>query len=228
ERPRRGGLVGRTDRGAARLGAVAARRSGVRLRAAAGHGAGHRPGRAQVVGLAGSAGVLPRAVGHRDLAGASQLLPSLLRADSVLLRPPQRLPGPGGREQRPAGVERDRGAIPQPAQAGGRLRIRAGDGERMIEPTVPDVLAAVAATIERDIAPNVVADDDGYTASLCRTVVQMLRMARSRIEHEESALAEDNAELRELLATWASALPAEPRRTVEAALREKFAAPTTV
>lgn len=98
----------------------------------------------------------------------------------------------------------------------------------MIEPTVPDVLAAVAATIERDIAPNVVADDDGYTASLCRTVVQMLRMARSRIEHEESALAEDNAELRELLATWASALPAEPRRTVEAALREKFAAPTTV
>lgn len=100
----------------------------------------------------------------------------------------------------------------------------------MIEPTVPEVLAATITTIERDIAPKVSADDDGYTASLCRTVAQLLRMVRSRVEHEEAALTADNAELRALLATWSSTLPDEPRRAVEAALRAagEVDAPTTV
>lgn len=88
----------------------------------------------------------------------------------------------------------------------------------MIEPTVDQIIGAVVATLERDIAPNVTTDDDGYTASLCRTVGQMLKSVRSRLEHEEAMLADDNAELRTLLAEWAPALPPEPRQRVEQAL----------
>lgn len=89
----------------------------------------------------------------------------------------------------------------------------------MTEPDLADVLATAITTIERDIAPNVTADDDGYTTSLCRTVAQLLRAVGSRIEHEEPALSADNAELRELLNTWSSDLPATAREQVEQALR---------
>ncbi|HWD05875.1 MAG TPA: hypothetical protein VG674_25850 [Amycolatopsis sp.] len=88
----------------------------------------------------------------------------------------------------------------------------------MIEPTAEDVIGAVISTLERDIAPNVTADDDGYTASLCRTVGQLLRSVRSRLRLEEAALAEDNAELRALLGEWAPALPSGARQQVEQSL----------
>lgn len=100
----------------------------------------------------------------------------------------------------------------------------------MIEPTVPEVLTAVIATMEQDIAPNVTADDDGYTASLCRTVIQLLRSVRSRIDHEEPALLEDNAELRALLTTWLPTLPEGPRHAAERMLQaaDEVEAVTTV
>lgn len=94
----------------------------------------------------------------------------------------------------------------------------------MIEPTVEDVIGAVIATLERDIAPNVTTDDDGYTASLCRTVGQLLKAARSRLQHEEAMLIADNADLRNVLSEWAPALPPQARQRVEQALAEADAA----
>ncbi|NKQ57070.1 hypothetical protein HFP15_29790 [Amycolatopsis sp. K13G38] len=98
----------------------------------------------------------------------------------------------------------------------------------MIEPTADDVIGAVITTLERDIAPNVTAADDGYTASLCRTVGQMLRSVRSRLRHEEAALIEDNAELRNLLGTWSVQLPPDARREVDEILAGAGEVPTDV
>lgn len=88
----------------------------------------------------------------------------------------------------------------------------------MIAPRVPDILTAVIETIDRDIAPKISPDDDGYAQSLCRTVGQMLRMVRARIEHEERVLTEDNAELRSLLLEYLPVVSQDVRASVDAAL----------
>lgn len=88
----------------------------------------------------------------------------------------------------------------------------------MIAPGIAEVLSAVIDTIEREIEPNVADADDGYPASLCRTVGQMLRMVQARLENEEHALTEDNAELRALLADWAPHTPEPARQVVASAL----------
>ncbi|MWA03226.1 hypothetical protein F8568_023175 [Actinomadura sp. LD22] len=68
----------------------------------------------------------------------------------------------------------------------------------MIHPGVDEILASVIDAVENDIAPA--AGGDEYAASLCRTVAQMLRSVRVRVRDETASLAEDNAELRALLA----------------------------
>lgn len=88
----------------------------------------------------------------------------------------------------------------------------------MIHPGVPQILASVIDAVERDIAPAV---QDEYAASLCRTVAQLLRAVRVRVEAEPRALVEDNAELRRLLADWRDELPDHVRPQVaEAVARE--------
>lgn len=81
----------------------------------------------------------------------------------------------------------------------------------MIYPSVDDVLASVIDAVEREIAPSV---GDDYAASLCRTVAQMLRSVRVRVREEIASLAEDNAELRALLASSADRLPDDVRGVV--------------
>lgn len=88
----------------------------------------------------------------------------------------------------------------------------------MITPRVPDILSVVIETIDRDIAPSVSSDDDGYAQSLCRTVGQMLRMVRARVEHEEGALTEDNDELRALLREYLPTVSGDVRADVDAVL----------
>ncbi|GLZ15949.1 hypothetical protein Acsp04_61840 [Actinomadura sp. NBRC 104425] len=88
----------------------------------------------------------------------------------------------------------------------------------MIHPGVQQILASVIDAVEREIAPAV---EDEYAASLCRTVAQMLRAVRVRVDAEPRALAEDNAELRGLLAGWGDDLPRHVRHQVaEAVARE--------
>jgi hypothetical protein len=67
----------------------------------------------------------------------------------------------------------------------------------MIKPDSDEILASVIGAVEDEVAPLVASDE--YAASLCRTIAQMLRHVRVRTQREIPALAEDNAELRDLL-----------------------------
>jgi len=85
----------------------------------------------------------------------------------------------------------------------------------MMLPDVDDVLASLADTVATGIAPHV---QDEHAASLCRTVVQLLGSVRARVAAEGPALAEDNDDLRALLARLRDAVPAPVAEEVDAAL----------
>jgi hypothetical protein len=85
----------------------------------------------------------------------------------------------------------------------------------MMYPDVDDLLASVIDTFERYIAPHV---DDEYAASLSLTVTELLRSIRVRVALEGEALADDNAELADLLADLRSYVPADVVTTVDEAL----------
>jgi hypothetical protein len=76
----------------------------------------------------------------------------------------------------------------------------------MMYPDVDDLLASVIDTFERYIAPHV---DDEYAASLSLTVTELLRSVRVRVALEGDALADDNAELADLLAELRPHVPPE-------------------
>jgi hypothetical protein len=88
----------------------------------------------------------------------------------------------------------------------------------VIAPDADAILAAVIGAVEDEIAPAVT---DEYAASLCRTAAQMLRSVRVRVRVEQAALAEDNAELRALLAAIDLPLPVAVRDAVAAAVRQE-------
>jgi hypothetical protein len=85
----------------------------------------------------------------------------------------------------------------------------------VITPDVDTLLDAVVTAVERDIAPAVA---DEYAARLCRTVARLLRAARVRVAREQATLAQDNAELRSLLAGARDRLPDEVRAAVDRAV----------
>jgi hypothetical protein len=85
----------------------------------------------------------------------------------------------------------------------------------MMYPGVDEALDAIVETVENEIAPHV---QDELAASLCRTVAQMLRSVRVRVEHEPAALLADNQTLRGLLTEWLDELPDESRTTAAAAI----------
>jgi hypothetical protein len=74
----------------------------------------------------------------------------------------------------------------------------------MMYPDVDDLLASVIDTFERYIAPHV---DDEYAASLSLTVTELLRSVRVRVALEGETLADDNAELVDLLTDLRSHVP---------------------
>ena len=87
----------------------------------------------------------------------------------------------------------------------------------MIKPGSDEILSSIITTVEAEIAPLLANDE--YAASLCRSIAQLLRHVRVRVEQEVPALSADNAELRSLLECLAAnhsaaevigALPPEP------------------
>ena len=85
----------------------------------------------------------------------------------------------------------------------------------MMYPDVDDLLASVIDTFERYIAPHV---DDEYAASLSLTVIELLRSVRVRVALEGEALADDNAELADLLADLRPHVPPHVVALVDDAL----------
>ena len=85
----------------------------------------------------------------------------------------------------------------------------------MMYPDVDDLLASVIDTFEQHIAPHV---DDEYAASLCLTVAELLRSVRVRVAREGEALAEDNAELADLLVDLRLHVPPDVIALVDEAL----------
>jgi hypothetical protein len=86
----------------------------------------------------------------------------------------------------------------------------------MMYPDTDDVIASIIDTFDRYIAPQV---DDEYAASLCLTVSQLLRSVRVRVQQEGQALYADNAELRLLLGTLRTEVPAPEVEVIDAACR---------
>ena len=68
----------------------------------------------------------------------------------------------------------------------------------MIKPSNRDLLVAVADALRTRIAPICAAD--AWASSELRSIDAVLAIVTARLEHEEDVVAEDNAELRPLLA----------------------------
>ncbi|WP_051071293.1 hypothetical protein [Ilumatobacter coccineus] len=63
-------------------------------------------------------------------------------------------------------------------------------------PTTDEVLGSILWTFENQITPAI---DDDFAVSAARTVTNLLRHVRARVQLEGKGLAEDNAELRAVL-----------------------------
>ena len=85
----------------------------------------------------------------------------------------------------------------------------------MMYPDVDDLLASVIDTFEQYIAPHV---DDEYAASLSLTVTELLRSVHVHVALEGEALADDNAELADLLADLRPHVPPDVVTLVDEAL----------